>query len=105
MKQSLPKEAADSRERVRSPQGLARSLGTGTRPECGEQLGNQGIPEPGGELQREWPRPNPYTLLGELKQHLGATMGRRKEGEDIPLFCPGVGQMSTLQPFYGRNKH
>lgn len=38
VKQSLSKEGGDSRERVRSLQGLARSPGTGSRPDCGEQL-------------------------------------------------------------------
>lgn len=46
-----------------------------------------------------------YTRLGQDELPLGARVGKRKEVEDIPSFCPEVGQMFILKPFYRRNKY
>lgn len=46
-----------------------------------------------------------YTLLGQDELPLGASVGKREEVEDIPSFCPKVGQMFILKPLYKRNKY
>lgn len=40
-----------------------------------------------------------------MKLPLGASVGKREDVEDIPLFCPEVGQMFILKPFNRRHKY